>query len=404
MKKTSLLKSLPLRLLASVALGLLVGLFLHERDGSALSSLILHGAVTIRSLLSQPITFCVPLIILGFIAPAIAGMGQNASRILAAAFRLAYLSSVGAALFSMTAGYLIIPRLSISPAAESLKSIPDVVFQLSIPQIMPVMSALVLSVLLGLSAAWTKAILFSSLLREFQEMVLTLVSRVIVPLLPPFIAATFCTLAYEGTITGQLPLFFQAILLVILGHYLWLAILYLAAGLYSRTNPFLVLKNYGPAYLAAIGTMSSAATLALSLQCAKKSPTLREDVANLAIPLFANIHLCGSVLTEVFFVMAISRVTYGSIPSVGAMLLFCLLLGFFSIGAPGVPGGTVLASLGLITGILKFGDSGTALMLTIFALQDSFGTACSVTGNGALALILTGYANRHSLPSQDKGS
>ena len=119
------------------------------------------------------------------------------------------------------------------------------------------------------------------------------------------------------------------------------------------------------------------------------------------IPLFANIHLCGSVLTEVFFCMTISRILYGSLPSVGTMILFCLLLGVFAIGAPGVPGGTVMASLGIITGVLGFNETGTALMLTIFALQDSFGTACNVTGDGALTLFLTGYAKRHHIQEQN---
>ena len=139
-----------------------------------------------------------------------------------------------------------------------------------------------------------------------------------------------------------------------------------------------------------------AATLAVALRCAKKSqPPLKEDMVDFGIPLFANIHLCGSVLTEVFFVMTVSQVLYGTIPSLGIMVLFCLLLGVFAIGAPGVPGGTVMASLGLIIGILGFEESGTALMLTVFALQDSFGTACNVTGDGALTLILTGYARKH---------
>ena len=123
--------------------------------------------------------------------------------------------------------------------------------------------------------------------------------------------------------------------------------------------------------------------------------------ASLGIPLFANIHLCGSVLTEVFFCMTISKILYGHLPSIGTMILFCALLGIFAIGAPGVPGGTVMASLGLITGVLMFDDAGTALMLAIFALQDSFGTACNVTGDGALTLMLTGYAEKHGIQNND---
>ncbi|MBR2583300.1 MAG: cation:dicarboxylase symporter family transporter, partial [Oscillospiraceae bacterium] len=187
------------------------------------------------------------------------------------------------------------------------------------------------------------------------------------------------------------------ILIVILGHYIWLGVLYLIAGAYSGRSPWEVLSHYGPAYLTAVGTMSSAATLSVALDGARKSKVLRRDMVDFGIPLFANIHLCGSVLTEVFFCMTISKMLYGQLPSLGTMILFCLLLGVFAIGAPGVPGGTVMASLGLIIGVLGFDDAGTALMLAIFALQDSFGTACNVTGDGALTLFLTGYAEKHGI-------
>ena len=163
------------------------------------------------------------------------------------------------------------------------------------------------------------------------------------------------------------------------GHYLWLALLYGLAGAYSKKSPFEVIRHYGPAYLTAVGTMSSAATLAVALNGARKSKALRKDMVDFGIPLFANIHLCGSVLTEVFFVMTVSKILYGELPTVGTMILFCMLLGIFAIGAPGVPGGTVMASLGLIMGVLNFDETGTALMLAIFALQDSFGTACTVS-------------------------
>ncbi|MGL5427880.1 MAG: cation:dicarboxylate symporter family transporter, partial [Cetobacterium sp.] len=166
-------------------------------------------------------------------------------------------------------------------------------------------------------------------------------------------------------------------------------------GAISKQNPFNLLKSYGPAYLTAVGTMSSAATLPVALSCAKKSNTLDDDIANFAIPLGSTVHLCGSVLTEVFFVMTVSQVLYGTLPAMGTMVLFIVLLGIFAIGAPGVPGGTVMASLGIISSVLGFDDTGIALMLTIFALQDSFGTACNVVGDGALALILNGLFRKN---------
>lgn len=385
MKKIA--QSLPVRLLAGVIIGIAVGLISNES--------FMNIIVTVKHLLGQVITFCVPLIVIGFIAPSITRLGKSASRMLSVALVLAYTSSVGAALFSMVAGYTLIPHLSIVSSVDGLKELPEVIFALEIPQIMSVMSALVFSVLVGLAVTWTKAERTAELLEEFQNIVLEIVSRVIIPILPIFIACTFCSLSYEGTITKQLPVFLKVIIIVMIGHFIWMTLLYTLAGIYSGKNPMEVVKHYGPAYITAVGTMSSAATLAVALRCARKSSVLREDMVNFGVPLFANIHLCGSVLTEVFFVMTVSQILYGSIPSLGTMVLFCLLLGVFAIGAPGVPGGTVMASLGLITGILLFNDTGTALMLTIFALQDSFGTACNVTGDGALTLILTGYAEKH---------
>lgn len=385
MKKIA--QSLPVRLLAGVIIGIAVGLISNES--------FMNIIVTVKHLLGQVITFCVPLIVIGFIAPSITRLGKSASRMLSVALVLAYTSSVGAALSSMAAGYGLIPHLSIVSTVDGLKELPEVIFALEIPQIMSVMSALVFSVLVGLAVTWTKAERTAELLEEFQKIVLEIVTRVIIPILPVFIACTFCSLAYEGTITRQLPVFLKVIIIVMIGHFIWMTLLYGLAGAYSGKNPMEVIKHYGPAYITAVGTMSSAATLAVALRCARKSSVLREDMVNFGVPLFANIHLCGSVLTEVFFVMTVSQILYGSIPSLGTMILFCLLLGVFAIGAPGVPGGTVMASLGLITGILLFNDTGTALMLTIFALQDSFGTACNVTGDGALTLILTGYAEKH---------
>lgn len=391
MKK--ILKSLPFQLLLGVIIGIVLGLISNEA--------VMNVIVTIKFVLGELINFCVPLIVIGFIAPSITKLGKNASRILGVAVLLAYVSSVLAALGSMAAGYGLIPHFSIVSEVDGLKELPEIVFQLEIPQIMSVMSALAFSILIGLAATWTRAETVIRLLDEFQQIVLMIVSKIVIPILPVFIALTFWSLAYEGTITKQLPVFLKVVLIVMIGHFIWMTVLYTVGGIYSGNNPWKVVKHYGPAYITAVGTMSSAATLAVALKCARKSePVLRDDMVSFGIPLFANIHLCGSVLTEVFFVMTVSQILYGKLPSVGTMILFCALLGVFAIGAPGVPGGTVMASLGLITGVLGFDATGTALMLTIFALQDSFGTACNVTGDGALTMILTGYARRHNIEQQ----
>lgn len=390
MKK--IFSSLPVKLLIGIIIGIIFGQIFPEN--------VMSVVVPLKNILGQVINFVVPLIVIGFIAPSITKLGNNASRMLGVALMVAYTSSVLAALLSMGAGYAIIPNLPVVSEIEGLKELPEDVFGLTIPQIMNVMSALAFSILIGLAAIWTKAKTIITILDEFQNIVLAIVSKIIIPILPVFIAFTFTCLSYDGTITKQLPVFVSAVIIVMIGHYIWLTVLYVTAGVYSGKNPIEVVKHYGPAYITAVGTMSSAATLAVALRCARKSKVLREDMVDFGVPLFANIHLCGSVLTEVFFCMIVSKVLYGTLPDIQTLVLFCVLLAIFAIGAPGVPGGTVMASLGLITGVLGFGDDGTALMLAIFALQDSFGTACNVTGDGALTLFLTGYAEKHGIEKQ----
>ena len=252
-----------------------------------------------------------------------------------------------------------------------------------------VMSALLFSVLIGLGCIWIKSKEIAELLLQFREIVLQLVKRILIPLLPLYVAANFCSLSYEGDIS-RLGIFLPVILIAIACHYLWLLLLYGLAAVYSGKNSWQVLKFYLPAYFTALGTMSSAATLGIALECAHKSPVLDKKVSDFSIPLFANIHLCGSVLTEVFFVCVVSRLLYGQLP-----VLFIFLLGVFAVGAPGVPGGTVLASLGIVASVLGFDDAGTAMLIAIFALQDSFGTACNITGDGALTLITSTFSKRH---------
>ena len=370
------------KLIAGVIIGLLVGLKCDEKS--------IQIFMSIKQILGQIIFYAVPLVIVGFITPAITGLKQNANKLLTTALIIAYVSSIGAAFMSMITGYIIIPNLNIVSDVAGTKELPEILFSLSIPPMFPVMTALVTSIIFGLAIIWTKSELMEKLFIEFNNIMMVVVQKIVVPILPFFVASTFATLAYEGAIIHQFPVFIKAIIIVIVMHYIWLAVLYGIGGTISKSNPFEVLKHYGPAYLTAVGTMSSAATLPVSLECARKSTVLDREIVDFAIPIGATIHLCGSVLTEVFFVMTVSKILTGNIPPVGTMVVFILLLGIFAIGAPGVPGGTVMASLGIIISVLGFDQSGTALMLTIFALQDSFGTACNVTGDGAIALMLTG--------------
>ena len=374
------------QLLIAVIVGIVAGFYV---EGTALSAI-----VSLKHVSGQVIFFLVPLIILGFIAPSIAHLRSNASKMLLFAFGIAYLSSIGASFFGAAVGYQVIPHLDIASDANALKALPENMLKIDIPPVMNVMTALVLAAMIGLATAWVKSDEFVRLLDTFQKMVLELVKKVLLPVLPVFIFSNFCILSYQGAVTKQLPIFLSILLVVIVCHYIWLALLYGIASLYSRKNGWKVLKYYGPAYLTALGTMSSAATLGVALHCAHKSPILRKEISDVTVPLFANIHLCGSILTETVFVMTVSKLLYGTMPDPFTLVLFILLLGLFAIGAPGVPGGTVLASLGLIISVLQFDEAGTALLLTIFALQDSFGTACNVAGDGALTLITDTYEKK----------
>ena len=379
--------SLILKLLAGLVLGALLGFVANEA--------VMDVVVSLRHIFGQIIFFLVPLVIVGFITPAIVRLGQNASKILVVAVCLAYASSLGAALFSMGSGYLVIPHLSIATETETLRKLPEMVFRLDIPPLFSVMSALVTALFFGVAIAWTKSETLGKVFAELERIMTWLVTRVLIPILPFFVGLSFMGLAYEGSLTKHLPIFVTMVALVILGHFIWLIVLYGIAGIVSGRNPSQVFRYYTPAYLTAVGTMSSAATLPVALECARRSPVLSRTMVEFMVPLGATVHLCGSVLTETFFCMTISLILYGTLPSVGTMLLFCVLLGIFAVGAPGVPGGTVVASLGIVTGVLGFDQTGVALLIAIFALQDSFGTACNVTGDGALTLMLDGIFNRH---------
>lgn len=374
--------------------GLIVKLLLAIGAGATLGIYATEGVmevvVAVRGVLSQIIFFTIPLVIFGFIAPAITSLRERASSMLTAMLLMAYFSAVGAAAFAAFAGYAIIPGLNIPTEIEGLRELPNSLFSISIPPIMPVMTALMLAIIAGVATIWAKAENFDRLLGEFQNMVLKTVKKIVIPILPFFIAATFAQMGYTGRLTQQFPVFFKVILIVLVGHFIWLFLLYMIAGIVSGKNPWEVIRHYGPVYLTAVGTMSSAATLPVTLSCARKSEVLPQEVTDFAIPLGSTVHLCGSVLTEVFFCMTIAQMLYGSMPTPGTITLFIVLFGIFAVGAPGVPGGTVMASLAIVQSILGFDADGVGLLLAIFALQDSFGTACNILGDGALALMLRG--------------
>lgn len=397
MKRKRIMSSFPIRILAVSIPGLLAGLFFNATRTMGFTSGILNLVVTARYVLSQMITFLAPVIIIGLMASSIISVKKDPTPATGPAVRITYASMLCAAAFAAILGYLILPRLPVSTDSLSFRFLPDTLFEFPIPTPVSPLSALVLAILLGFGSCWTNAQKTKELFGEFRGITFSLMSRILVPLLPAYIGLSLCTLAYQGYFIKYLPLLLLALLIVVPIHIVWVFLLYSFAGSYSGEKPWKVLKAYGPVCKEALITHSSVAASKHSQEAAAKCPILDQSLTREAIPLFTQIHHCGSILAEVFFAMMISRILYGSVPAPGTMVIFSILLATCSIGTPGLPWGTVMISLGTLTGILKFGDSGIALMFAVFALHDAFAAACNMTCDGALTLILTEYARRHHL-------
>lgn len=388
-KLHSIFSNTTIRLIISVLAGIGIGKIANET--------VISIFLPLKYVLGQLIFFLIPLLIFGFITPSITKLKNNASKLLGVALLLAYLSCVGSASLGAIVGYKTIPLLDIVPSSETAKKLPEMIFKLDIPPLMSILSALVAAFMFGLAIVWTKSNRIENALYEFQNIVFIMVKRFLIPLLPFFVAANFTILTYEGALLSKLPIFFLILLITIICHIVWISFLYISAGLYSRKNPWHVLKHYGPVILTAMGTQSSAASLGLAIEQTKKVDVFRNDVRDFAIPLFGNIHFVGSILDVVFLSLAVSQLLYGTMPSIEQMLIFIPLVAIFAIAAPGLPGGTLITSLGLIHSVLGIDDAGAALMITIFALLDSFGTTHNITSDGALTLILSSYADKNKL-------
>lgn len=384
-----LLSSTTIRLFLGVVGGVIIGLLASED--------VIGFILPIKHILGQIIFFLIPLIIFGFITPSITRLKRNASKLLGMSLLLAYVSCIGSASLGAFVGYIAIPLLNITPDAGVTNVVPEMLFKLDIPPLMSVLSALIFAFLIGLSVIWTNASKIEAALYEFQSLIFALVKKVLIPILPFFIAANFSILAYEGTLASRLPVFLAILLITVLCHIIWLSFLYISSGIYAGINPWKVLKYYGPVVLTALGTQSSAASLGVAIEQTKKSPVLKSDIRDFSIPLLGNIHFPGSILDVVFLSLAVSQLLYGTMPDVSKLLVFIPLLGIFAIAAPGLPGGTLITSLGLIHAVLGIDEAGIALMITIFALLDSFGTTHNITSDGALTLTLSAYSDKNNL-------
>ena len=374
-------------------LGLLPSILIAIVLGIALGRMLPLGAVrffaTFNALFSSFLQFLIPLIIIGLVTPAISDIGRGAGRLLLVTALLAYADTVFAGLLSYGTSVTFFPRLiGAGWGAEALSEAASIepFFTLQIPPMVDVMSALVFSFTLGLGMAFFGSASLKTLFSEFKEIVVKTIEVVILPLLPVYIFGIFLGMTHTGQVFQVVKVFLSIIIVIFLMHIFLLLLQYCIAGVVTRRNPLRLLGRMMPAYFTALGTSSSATTIPVTLEQTKKNG-VSDEVAGFTVPLCATIHLSGSTLKIV--ACAVALMLMNGMPfDFGMFLGFILMLGIMMVAAPGVPGGAIMAALGVLSSMLGFGEQEQALMIALYIAMDNFGTACNVTGDGAIALIV----------------
>jgi len=347
--------------------------------------------VTFNAIFSQFLGFTIPLLIVGFVAPAIADIGHRAGKMLLATAAIAYLATVSSGLLTFFISDSVFPSL-VSPGsqAQSLQATgADLVpyFTVEMPPLMTVMTSLVLAFVLGLGIAYLpQGEVMKRGAAEFRHIIEMVIRGVIIPLLPLYIFGIFLSMTVSGQVAGVLAAFAKIIGVIFVMHVGLLILQYCIAALFVKRNPFRLLLTMLPAYFTALGTQSSAATIPVTLRQTIKMG-VSEDVAGFTVPLCATIHMSGSTMKIVACALALMLMR--SMPyDAGMFAGFICMLGISIIAAPGVPGGAIMASLGILASMLGFNEADQALMIALYIAMDSFGTACNVTGDGFIALIV----------------
>lgn len=376
-----------LKLIAGIVAGILVGFYVPLTGVELL--------FTVKELIGQIISFTIPLIILFFIASGIAGLPKGSGHLLGKTVGFAYSSTVIAGTLAFLLVSAVIPFLSggITFEAEVATEIGSFI-DIEIPPLMGVMTALSTAFIFGIGMSQLELDTLKKVSDQGRDVIDALLSKVIIPALPFYIAGVFAEMTVAGTVVDTLQTFGVVLIAALVMHWLWLSVLYIATGILLKRNPLELVKNMLPAYFTALGTMSSAATIPVSLQSSKAN-NVKEDVANFTVPLCATIHLSGSTITIVTCAMAVMFLSPGmEVPSLMGMLPFIFMLGVVMIAAPGAPGGAVMSALGLLTSMLGFNEGAVALMIALYLAQDSFGTACNVTGDGIIALWVDRFSEK----------
>lgn len=360
---------------------------------------------TFNSIFGQFLGFIIPLIILGLVTPAIADIGKGAGKLLLITVGIAYADTVVAAILSYATGTTFFPSLigNGSQTLETVEKSAEILpyFTINIPATIDVMSALVLSFIVGLGIAYSGHTVLRGATNEMKAIIVGVIERVIIPLLPVYIFGIFLNMTFSGDVMRMMTVFAKIIVVIFALHIFVLLYQYLIAGAIVRKNPFRLLANMFPAYLTALGTSSSAATIPVALKQTRKNG-VSEGVAGFVIPLCATVHLSGSAMkiTACAFTIALLEGLPTDFP---LFLHFIMVLAIFMVAAPGVPGGAIMASLAPLGSILGFGENEQALMIALYIAMDSFGTACNVTGDGAIALVVD-KLNRNKANVEEKAA
>jgi Na+/H+-dicarboxylate symporter len=375
MKKIGLLP----RIIIAIGLGVLIGNVLPEGW--------VRVFVTFNYVFSQFLGFLIPLIIIGLVAPAIADIGRSAGKLLLLTVGLAYADTIIAGLLAFFTGTALFPALIDAEPIKvenAHKLLPY--FTLDIPPILDVMAALVSSFVIGIGIAYTDSPTLKKGCSEFRTIIEKTIATAIIPFLPLYIFGIFLSVTYTGEAYRIIVVFAKIICIIFVLHIVILVYEFLIAGGMARKNPLRLLLNMIPAYLTALGTSSSAATIPVTLRQTKKNG-VSDEIASFCVPLCATIHLSGSMMKITCCALTVCLI--GGLPhDLPLFIHFIMLLGVCMVAAPGVPGGAVMAALGPMSGILGFTPDAQALMIALYIAMDSFGTACNVTGDGALAVII----------------
>lgn len=379
------------KILIAIALGIGVGMIAPDWT--------VRAFLTFNGIFSQFLGFAIPLIIVGLVTPAISDIGKGAGRLLLLTVAIAYGSTVLAGIISYLTGAAVFPDMIESGKVMSgLDSNQELApyFTVSIPPMMNVMTALVLSFTLGLGLAALDRNTLKDAFHDFEQVIIKTIKTAIIPLLPIYIFGIFLNMTYVGQVFSILTVFIKIIGIIFIIHIGILILQFSIAGCVSRKNPFKLLWTMLPAYFTALGTQSSAATIPVTLEQAEKNG-VSPDIAGFTIPLCSTIHMSGSTLKIVACALAL-MIMKGMPYDFGMFAGFICMLGITMVAAPGVPGGAIMAALGLLQSMLGFDQECQALMIALYIAMDSFGTACNVTGDGAIAIIIDRIMNRSNLP------